>query len=105
MDGRTDGRTHTRTHAHTDARTDNVKTVYPPQTKFAGGIKKSKCEACCEFYGFFVTGLIHSLIQEYDCEVTSKYCVKQRLDITIYNYLNKFEIAITDSFLVIFYNN
>ena len=21
-----------------DARTDNVKTVYPPQTKFAGGI-------------------------------------------------------------------
>ena len=29
---RTDGRTHTRTHA----RTDNVKTVYPPQTKFAG---------------------------------------------------------------------
>ena len=29
--GRTDARTH--------ARTDNVKTVYPPQTKFAGGIK------------------------------------------------------------------
>ena len=28
--GRTDGRT--------DARTDNVKTVYPPQTKFAVGI-------------------------------------------------------------------
>ena len=27
-----------RTHARTDARTDNVKTVYPPQTKFAGGI-------------------------------------------------------------------
>ena len=27
----TDGRTH--------AQTDNVKTVYPPQTKFAGGIK------------------------------------------------------------------
>ena len=36
--GRTDARTHTRTLAHTDARTDNVKTVYPPQTKFAGGI-------------------------------------------------------------------
>ena len=29
--GRTDG--------WTDARTDNVKTVYPLQTKFAGGIK------------------------------------------------------------------
>ena len=28
--GRTDGRMH--------GRTDNVKTVYPPQTKFAGGI-------------------------------------------------------------------
>ena len=28
--GRTDGRKH--------RRTDNVKTVYPPQTKFAGGI-------------------------------------------------------------------
>ena len=25
----------------TDRRMDNVKTVYPPQTKFAGGIKKS----------------------------------------------------------------
>ena len=32
--GRTHGRTDTRTHG----RTDNVKTVYPPQTKFAGGI-------------------------------------------------------------------
>ena len=32
--GRTDGRTH--------ARTDNMKTVYPPQTKFAGGIMKSR---------------------------------------------------------------
>ena len=31
--GRTDG--------HTDARTDNVKTVYPPQTKFARGIINS----------------------------------------------------------------
>ena len=28
-----------RTDARTDGRTDNVKTVYPPQTKFAGGIK------------------------------------------------------------------
>ena len=30
--------THARTHTH--AHTDNVKTVYPPQTKFAGGIIK-----------------------------------------------------------------
>ena len=34
--GRTDGRTHGRTHG----RTDNVKTVYPLQTKFAGGYNK-----------------------------------------------------------------
>ena len=34
---RMDVRTHGRTHAWTHARTDNVKTVYPPQTKFAGG--------------------------------------------------------------------
>ena len=27
-----------RTHTRTDGRTDNVKTVYPLQTKFAGGI-------------------------------------------------------------------
>ena len=35
--GRKDGRTEGRTHG----RTDNVKTVYPLQTKFAGGIKRS----------------------------------------------------------------
>ena len=33
------GRTDTRTHG----RTDNVKTVYPPQTKFAGGIIRRFC--------------------------------------------------------------
>ena len=33
------GRTDTRTHG----RTDNVKTVYPLQTKFAGGIMKHIC--------------------------------------------------------------
>ena len=30
-----------RTDARTDGRTDNVKTVYPLQTKFAGGIIKA----------------------------------------------------------------
>ena len=30
-----------RTHGHTHARTDNVKTIYPLQTKFAGG------KVCC----------------------------------------------------------
>ena len=38
-DGRTDRRTDGRTDARTHGRTDNVKTVYPLQTKFAGGIK------------------------------------------------------------------
>ena len=28
----------TKRFGRTDGRTDNVKTVYPPQTKFAGGI-------------------------------------------------------------------
>ena len=32
------GRTHGCTHGWTDRRTEKVKTVYPPQTKFAGGI-------------------------------------------------------------------
>ena len=32
-----------RTHRQTHGRTDNMKTVYPPQTKFAGGIKKLLC--------------------------------------------------------------
>ena len=35
-DGGTDGRMDARTHTRTDTRTDNVKTVYPPQKKFAG---------------------------------------------------------------------
>ena len=29
----------TKRYGGTDTRTDNMKTVYPPQTKFAGGIK------------------------------------------------------------------
>ena len=36
------GRTDARTDTPTDAPADNVKTVYPPQTKFAGGYKESK---------------------------------------------------------------
>ena len=31
-----------RTGARTHGRMDNVKTVYPPQTKFAGGIMKNE---------------------------------------------------------------
>ena len=37
------GRTHTHTHTRTHAHTDNVKTVYPPQTKFARGINNDIC--------------------------------------------------------------
>ena len=35
------GRTHARTGGRTHGRTDNVKAVYPPQIKFAGGIIKN----------------------------------------------------------------
>ena len=31
----------TKRYGRTDGRTDNVKTVYPPQTKFAGGIRRT----------------------------------------------------------------
>ena len=44
-----------RTNGCTDARTDNVKTVYPPQTKFVGG------------GGGWGGGIITSIIQEYKC--------------------------------------
>ena len=30
--------------ARKEGRTDNVKTVYPPQTKFAGGIIMCQCD-------------------------------------------------------------
>ena len=36
-----------RTDARTDGRTDNVKTVYPLQTKFAGGIKRQVLRRVC----------------------------------------------------------
>ena len=31
--------------------------------------KEMKCEACQEFWHFFVTSLINLIIQEHDCEV------------------------------------
>ena len=36
------GRTYARMDARTYGRMDNMKTVYPPQTKFAGGITTNK---------------------------------------------------------------
>ena len=50
------------TEGRTDARPDNVKTVYPPQTKFAGGIKTS--------------GL--STIMNGSCNCTSEYFSETR---------------------------
>ena len=41
-DGQTNGRT--------DGRTDNVKTVYPPQTQFAGGITNNWLRALNDDY-------------------------------------------------------
>ena len=40
-----------RTDTRTDARADNVKTVYPPQTKFAGGIMKTVYPPQTKFAG------------------------------------------------------
>ena len=39
-----------RTHGQTHGRTDNVKTVYPPQTKFGGGIMTSNSYMCIYKY-------------------------------------------------------
>ena len=44
----------TKRYGRTDGRTDNVKTVYPLQTKFAGGIIKSSQYRPCPTYKFFV---------------------------------------------------
>ena len=41
----------TKCYGRTDGRTDNVKTVYPLQTKFAGGIKIEKID----FNSFYQT--------------------------------------------------
>ena len=48
----------TKLYRRTDTRTDNVKTVYPPQTKFAGGIirklldmRASPCETMLPPHG------------------------------------------------------
>ena len=51
---------HGRTHAHTD----NVKTVYPPQTKFAGGIIIFMQAQCLYFININVFWKIIKLFQE-----------------------------------------
>ena len=64
--GRTHGRTrviketkrYRRTHGRTDARTDNVKTVYPLQTKFAGGIINT-----CRNMGYVCFVRYHNSVQ------------------------------------------
>ena len=60
-----------RTDTRTDARTDNVKTVYPLQTKFAGGIIIHVCTwsmkwkvwdqwSVCWFQRFIELGLLYA---------------------------------------------
>ena len=48
----------TKCYGRTHARTDNVKTVYPTQTKFAGGIKR------CEPSILFISLPIGSLFKQ-----------------------------------------
>ena len=50
--GRTDGQT--------DARTDNVKTVYPLQTKFAGGIIMKYRKILFKYNAYFKKVVFHS---------------------------------------------
>ena len=61
--GRTDARTHGHTDARTDGRTDNVKTVYPLQTKFAGGIiiNYKVNELHPLFVKYLAVGLLHNI--------------------------------------------
>ena len=45
----------TKRYGRTDGRTDNVKTVYPLQTKFAGGIKIcSYFMVCCFIFSWHI---------------------------------------------------
>ena len=64
-----------------DGRTDNVKTVYPLQTKFAGGIKKdgsalirlnsvysrksTVSKGCWVAWGFFFRGFFFQILIEH----------------------------------------
>ena len=47
-----------RTHGRTDARTDNVKTVYPSQTKFAGGINICQFVSICGIWDLCGIGVL-----------------------------------------------
>ena len=71
--GRTDRRTHGLTHTRTHAHMDNVKTVYPPQTKFAGGY--NNLHFVCHVFGFFSDLLIlfHFQVQK----LTLKFWLSQ----------------------------
>ena len=55
--GQTEAHTHAHTHTRTHTHTDNVKTVYPPQTKFAGGINNGidlTAPICRQVWAFVV---------------------------------------------------
>ena len=73
---RTDGWMHAQTHTHTHAHTDNVKTVYPPQTRFAGGIKISGIKIGLNRYS--KTGCLAECISA----LTSELFKKQLIDPT-----------------------
>ena len=49
----------TKHYERTDAHTDIVKTVYPPQTKFAGGIK------ICKFFWIWISGSGDIILRDY----------------------------------------
>ena len=59
--GRTHARTDGHTHGRTHGRTDDVKTVYPLQTKFAGGINTPYKQSLQKFAGGINTPYKQSL--------------------------------------------
>ena len=52
----------TKRYGRTDARTDNVKTVYPLQTKFAGGIINLLQKRIGDYFSPLLKGALNLLI-------------------------------------------
>ena len=68
----------TKRYGRTDPRTDNVKTVYPLQTKFAGGIKIPGVSQYVLQYRFSISQYIVIRFLAYHCTPTgqmSKTCM------------------------------
>ena len=70
----------TKRYGRTDARTDNVKTVYPLQTKFAGGITTNK--VCGGYNNSSVKGTILTKLIGYQVSMVLIICTKNESNLT-----------------------